>query len=212
MVKKLAPLTGVLFFVLLLVSSILGGNSPSADWSGARVLAHYQAHRTSLRVSGELIVIAVVVGVVFYGLLRAYLRRDQDSRPLTAVAFGGVILFAVSGGLNAGVEWALTDAPTHLSPAAAQALNLVQTDVVYALELGGIAILFLAFGLAILRSGLLPKWLGWVAMPLALVALIPPIGFVSFIAAGIWTLIVAIVMWLRTSGEGARVAAAGASL
>ena len=46
MVKKLAPLTGVLFFVVLLVSVLIGSNSLSAKSSGAKVLAHYEAHRT----------------------------------------------------------------------------------------------------------------------------------------------------------------------
>lgn len=209
MTKKLAPLTGVLFFVLLLVSVLVGNSSLKASSSGAKVLAHYEAHRNSARVSGLLTVLAVFVGVIFYGLLRDYLRRHEASRGLTATAFGGAILFAASGGLGAGTLWALADSPSHLSPAAAQALNLANMDITYAMELAGIAILLFSFGLAIVNSALLPKWLGWVAFPLALIALIPPIGFVAFIGAGIWTLIVSIAFWRRvTTAAGASAAAA----
>jgi hypothetical protein len=207
MIKKLAPLTGVAFFVLLLISVLITNNSLKGSSSGAKVLAHYEAHRNSTRISGLLTVIAVFVGVIFYGLLRDYLRRHEGSRGLTATAFGGALLFAASGGLSAGLDWALTDSPSHTSPAAAQALNLVNMDMTYGLMVAGLAILFFAFGLAIVRTKLLPTWLGWVAFLLALVALIPPIGFVAFIGAGIWTLIVSIVMWLRLAKADAPTAA-----
>lgn len=80
----------------------------------------------------------------------------------------------------------------------------------YGLMLAGLSILFVAFGSAIVRGKLLPTWLGWVAFPLALVALIPPIGFIAFIGAGVWTLIVSIALWLRLEKAGAPTAAAPA--
>jgi hypothetical protein len=210
MIKKLAPLTGVAFFVLLLVSALISNNSLKGSSSGVKVLDYYEAHRNSTRISGLLTVIAVFVGVIFYGLLRDHLRRHEESRGLTATAFGGVVLFAASGGLSAGIDWALTESPSHTSPAAAQALNLVSMDMTYGLMLAGLAILFFAFGLAIVRGKLLPAWLGWVAFPLALVALIPPIGFIAFIGAGVWTLFVSIVMWLRLANADAPTTAAPA--
>jgi len=203
MAKKLAPLTGVLFFVLLLAAVLIGGNSLSASSSGAKVLAHYKAHRDSTIVSAVLTTLAVVVGVIFYGQLRDYLRRHRASRGLTATAFGGVILFAASGGLSGGSQFALADSPSHLSPATAQMLNLMNTDVSNGLGFAGIAVLFIAFGLAVVNSALLPKWLGWVAFPLALVAVIPPTDFIAFAGVGLWTLIVSIVMWRRVPGTDA---------
>lgn len=210
MTKRLAPLTGVVFFVLLLVGALINGNSPDGKASGAKVLSYYGDHRNSVKVSGLLTVIAVFVGVIFYGLLRDHLRRHEASRGLTATAFGGVLLFAASGGLSAGTDWALTESPSHTSEAAAQALNLVNSDVTYGLMLAGLAVLFFCFGLAIVSGKLLPSWLGWVAFPLALVALIPPIGFAAFIGAGVWTLVVSIAMWMRLGRADAPAAAAPA--
>jgi hypothetical protein len=198
MVRKLAPLTGVVFFALLLVSFFIGNNSLKGSSTGAKILAHYVAHRNSVRVSGLLTVLAVFVGVIFFGLLRNYLRQHEASRGLTATAFGGVLLFAASGGLSAGTDFALTDSPSHLAPAAAQALNLISMDMTFGLSTAGLAILFFAFGLAIVKSTLLPTWLGWVAFPLALSALVVPIGFIAFVGSGVWTLIVSIAMWQRT--------------
>jgi hypothetical protein len=197
LMKKLAPLTGVLFFLLLLASALVDGSTPSASASGAKVLAHYRAHRNATEISGLLIVLAIVVGMFFYGQMRDYLRRHDGVRGFTATAFGGAALFAAAGGMNAGIGWALTDSPSHLSPSAAQTLNLMSMDGTYALESAGIALLFVAFGVAILNSGLLPRWLGWIALPLAVVAVIPPLGFIAFVGVGVWTLIVSISMWRR---------------
>jgi hypothetical protein len=207
MIRKLAPLTGAAFFVLLLVAVLIDSNSLKGSSSGAKVLAHYAAHRNSTRASGLLTVLAVFVGVIFFGLLRDYLRRHDGSRGWTATAFGGALLFAASGGLSAGVKFALAESPSHTSPAAAQALNLISMDMTSGLLVAGLAIMFFAFGLAILKSALLPAWLGWVAFPLALCALIFPLGFIAFIGAGVWTLIVSIVMWQRTTKTDRVVAA-----
>jgi len=211
MAKRLAPLTGVLFFLLLLAAVVVGSNSLSASSSPAKVLAYYQAHQDKIGLSGGLTVLSVVVGVIFYGQLRDYLRRHEGSRGWTATAFGGVLLFAASGALSAGAAFALTDSPSHLSAAAAQILNLINTDISNGLALAGIALLFICFGRAILNGGLLPTWLGWIAFPLALIALIPPVGFFAFAGAGLWTLIVSIAMWRRISSETAAVTEEAAS-
>jgi hypothetical protein len=67
------------------------------------------------------------------------------------------------------------------------------------------------FGVAIVRSALLPVWLGWVCFPLALCAVIPPIGWIAFIGVGIWVLLVSVALWLRlgsTAGASAATASA----
>ena len=197
--KRLAPLTGVLFFLVLLGSVLSNSNDLDASSSGAKVLAHYRAHQNSTAISGILTVHAIVVGLIFYGQLRDYLRRHEGSRGLAATAFGGAILFAVSGGISAGVDFAVTDSPSHLSLSSAQTLNLINMDVANGLEFAGVAILLVTFGAAILAGGLLPAWLGWIAFPLAVVAVVPPIAFIAFIGVGVWTLVVSIVMWQRSA-------------
>jgi hypothetical protein len=72
---------------------------------------------------------------------------------------------------------ALTDSPSQLTPAVAQALNLAQSDGTSVFSSAGIAILLFAYGLAIVRSALPPKWLGWVALPFVILAFVPGVGF-----------------------------------
>lgn len=194
--RRSASLLGVLF-VVVLAASIVMLNPPGTSSSGAKVLSYYASHRTISEVDGLLIALSVFVGLLFYGLLRDYLRRSEAVRGLTATAFGGALLFAASGLVNTGTLWALTDSPGHLSPAAAQALYLIDEDGAYGFAVAGIALMLFAFGLAILKSDLLPRWLGWVAFPFAVVAFVPPTGFIALIGTGVWTLIASITMYRR---------------
>jgi hypothetical protein len=74
-----------------------------------------------------------VFGLFFYSYLSDHIRRAENSARLAIAAFGGAVLFAVGGALGAGTQFALADVPGRLSPAAAQALNLLQ-HVVLAYE------------------------------------------------------------------------------
>ena len=47
-----------------------------------------------------------------------------------------------------------------------------------------------------LRSGVLPKWLGWVAVVLAVVGL-TPVGFVAFIGAGLLIAVISVILAMR---------------
>jgi hypothetical protein len=198
MSRQLAPLTGVVF-VLLSLAAFLTGSSLDDNASGAKVIAYYAAHVDRLRVSPVLTGIAIVVGIYFFGVFRDYLRHDEGVRGLTATAYGGVILFASSLCLASGANGGLATSPSHLATASAQRLNLIRLDATNGFSSVGLAILLSAFGLAIVKSSLLPRWLGWVAFPFAIIALVPPITLLAGIATGIWTLIVSITLYQRQS-------------
>ncbi|HEY7399060.1 MAG TPA: DUF4386 family protein [Gaiellaceae bacterium] len=190
-------MSGVLFFLLLLAAILVMPNPPGVSSSGTKIVSFYRSHKDQAELSSWFTILAVFVGVGFYGLLRDHLRRGGGTRGLAASGFGGAIIFAASGCLSAGMFFALGDAADHLSPAAAQALNTAERDGTSAFEFAGVAVMMAGFGLAIVRSGLLPRWLGWVGLAIALVALVQPIGFIGFIAAGFWTVICGIVLTRR---------------
>jgi hypothetical protein len=79
--------------------------------------------------------------------------------------------------------------PRKISPAAEQALNVLQNDVFFAL-LVGTGVFLIGNGLAIVATRALPKWLGWVAVPLAVIAVTPLGWFVAIFALPIWAVIV----------------------
>ena len=66
----------------------------------------------------------------------------------------------------------------------------------------GVQLFILSTGLAVVRTGALPKWLGWVAILLG-VAGVTPVGWVAFLATGVWVLIVSVLLALRERAEPA---------
>jgi hypothetical protein len=95
---------------------------------------------------------------------------------------------------------ALSDVPSHLTPAAAQALNVLQNDANVVLIPAGIAVLTLGYGIAMLRGGLMPTWLGWLSIAIALVSVVAatgPIWPLALLAGGVWVLIVSVVLYRR---------------
>ena len=71
----------------------------------------------------------------------------------------------------------------------------------------GSVVAMLAAGLSIVRHGALPKWLGWVAIALAVIGM-TPVGFVGFLGSAVWVLIVSVMLSMRarlgTSGPACR--------
>jgi len=76
-----------------------------------------------------------------------------------------------------------------------QSLQALWDNVFLPIMLGVLAFLW-ATGISVIRTGALPKWLGWVMIVIG-VAAITPIGFVSFIGSAILVLVISILLTLR---------------
>jgi len=197
-VDRWLPVTGLAMIVLFVGEGALSGTEPSAGSSGAKVIAFYAVHRGRLEVGDYLLSLAVVVGMFFFGHVREHIRVNERSPRLAAIMFGGAVLFAASGSLGAGASLALTDVPSRLDPAAAQVLNVLQTDFVGYTDNAGAAVLLIAAGLAILRGRDLPVWTGWLALVLAVVTFIP-MPDIGAPPAALWSLVISVVFLWRTS-------------
>ena len=194
---KLSPLSGVVFVALVLSTFFTGGSMPSDKASGAKIVQFYTHHKTGQQVTALLTIIAVAVGVFFFGTLRARLRQHPGNERYAAMMFGGAILFAAGGCISAGLSLTLADRPAHLDPGAAQTLNLLQTNFSFPFTLAGIAALLLTSAIAILRGTVLPKWVGWLSLVMGVVALTGPLGWFAFMAMGPWCLIVSTLLYRR---------------
>jgi hypothetical protein len=76
-----------------------------------------------------------------------------------------------------------------------QSLQALWDNDFLPIMLGVLAFLW-ATGISVIRSGVLPRWLGWVMIVLGIAA-VTPIGFVSFLGAAILVLIISVVLSLR---------------
>jgi hypothetical protein len=185
-------IAGLGFVVLFVISFLTPPATPSSHASAAKVIAYYHQHKAVLVVSAYAIELAVFEGLFFLWYLRDRLRADPANKALANIAFAGAVVFAVSGGLAAGITLSLTDAVDHVDPTVMQTLNVLQNDLGNFMSSAGGAVFLAATGIALIRTATLPRWLGWVGVVLAAASLvIPGIGAP---AAGLWILIASIVM------------------
>jgi hypothetical protein len=199
---RLAPLTGALFVAFVVASAAIAGEPPDFDSSGQDVISFYADDETAQTWSSVLFAWGAISFIFFASTLRGLLRPAEAARDsLSAVVFGGGLLVAVGMGIFASMNFTLADAADEetFEPAAAQTLNMLNGDFFFPVAIG-FAAMFLAIGLAVIRRGGLPAWLGWIALVFGVLGF-TPVGFFALVASLLWTLIVSIYLATR-SEEG----------
>jgi hypothetical protein len=198
----LVPLTGVGFVVLGIVSFIVGGEPKSADDPVREVVAFYVDNKDSVQ-AGAFIGIAATVLLVFFGAyLRRFLRAGAgEGEMLSMVSFIGIAVVAVGFAIDTTILIALSEAADDINPIAVQSLQALWDNDFVPLALGVLLFLW-GTGLSVIRSGVLPKWLGWVMIVLGVLGL-TPLGFVSAIGAAILVLALSILLSVRARAAAA---------
>jgi len=191
-----APLTGVAFVVLVIVSFIVAGEPPDANSPPREIIDHYVDNKDAVMIGSLLSVIAAALLVFFGAVLRSALRAAEGpGGVLSAVAFAGTIIMATGAAIDATISFALADRADDVAPVGVQALQALWDNDFFPIVLGA-ALLLLGAGLSIARNGVLPRWLGWIGVLVGVLAL-TPIGFVAFPLGGLWVLIVSVMLALR---------------
>lgn len=193
-----APLTGVLFAVLLVAAFTTGGAPPGTDDSLDKLVAYYADNESKMLISGTLFALSAVALLFFVGTLAAVLRGAATARSaLPGVVRSGGSVAATGILIFAGLAFTLGDGGDNFEPAALQTLNALNADLFFPV-VGGIAACMLAAGLSALRTGALPRWLAWSAVVIG-IACLTPAGFFGFIGSALWSLVAGIVL---ASGRG----------
>jgi len=192
----LVPLTGVGFVLLGIVSFIVGGEPKSADDPVREIVDYYVDNKDSIQASAFLGVAATLLLVFFGAYLRRVLRAAAPEREiLSLVSVLGLVVIAVAFAIDTTILIALSEAADDIDPAAVQSLQALWDNDFVPLVLGVLMFLW-ATGLAVIRTGVLPKWLGWVMVVLGVVAL-TPIGFAAAIGAAILVVVLSILLSVR---------------
>jgi hypothetical protein len=196
------PLTGVAFVALVIVGAIVGGEPPGADDPVQEIVSHYKDNKDSIEISAGLFVIGAALFVFFAGFTRKVLDREAGGRSmLPTVALVGAGILATGAAIDSAISFAIAEAADDIEPTAVQALQALWDNDFFPLALGA-ALYLLATGLAIVRYGGLPAWLGWIAVLLGVIGF-TPVGFVAFIAGGLWIIGVSVLLAIRERKRGA---------
>jgi hypothetical protein len=185
--------------VLGIVSFIVGGEPKSADDPVREIVDYYVDNKDSVE-AAAFIAMAATALLIFFG---AYLRRvlhaaGGEGEMLSLVAFAGLLVVGVGFAIDTTIAIALAEAADDVDPVAVQALQALWDNDFVPIALGVLLFLW-ATGLAVIRTGVLPKWLGWVMLVLGVAAL-TPLGFVAAIGSALLVLVLSIWLSLRARG------------
>jgi hypothetical protein len=206
--ERLAPLTGVAFVVLFIAAFVISGETPETDDPVGEVRDYWVDNDTENIWSAAFVLWGSVLAIWFAASLRTALRRSEgEPGRLSGLVFAGWTVFAVGALAFAGFGFAAADVADEADVAddVIQTLSILNSDF-FPILTGGLAVAMLASGIAVLRHGGIPRWLGYFALLIGITA-VTPIGFFSFLAAGVWVLIVSVLLYQR---EGVPIADATA--
>ncbi len=201
----LVPLTGILFAVLLIVSFIVQGSPKGADHPANEIKQWYLDNKDSAEISAFIGTLAAAA-LIFFG---AYLRKvlDGAGTMLSILPLIGLTAVAIGGAIDGMILFAIAERADDLDAASVQTIQAIWDNDFLPLILGVIVFNW-SVGLAVLRTGALPKWLGWWAIVAGILSLAGPIGFIGSLLAGIWIIIASIVLSMRARGQATQPAAA----
>jgi hypothetical protein len=194
---RLTSLTGAAFFVMILVALLVEGSPPAADDATEEVVRWWTENDTRSLVAAQLGGLASALLIWFGGSMRTTLRRAEgEPGRVAAIAFGGFLLAGVGLASIFGFDFA-----------AAQTAGDVPTEVTHTLSVlselffipftMGLLVALLATAVITLRhGGLLPRWLGFVTIVIA-IAFLTPAGFITAIPTAIWILYVSVLLFVR---------------
>ena len=197
--KAWVPLvTGLGFAVLLIISFIVSGGPKGADDGPAAVAQWYRDNKDAAEIGSF---IGVVAGgfLIFFG---AYLRKVFEPGAglmLSILPLIAVAIVATGAAVDGMLMFAAAEAVDDIPATEIQTIQAIW-DNDFLPFLLGVLVFNWSVGFAVLRSGALPKWLGWWGIVFGVVSLAGPIGFIGGLGAGLWVIIASVMLSMRARG------------
>ena len=169
--EQIGAAGGIVFVVLQMAAQALiqvGGAEPPFDATAETIVAFFMARNSQLFALGEyLSALSLIAFLWFLGSLWSALRRAEGELAwlsFVAAASGLMIVATVSAG--SGWQLAVFRQAEGLDPQIARLL-FDQGNFAFANAWVMLASLSLATGVVSIRTGALPRWLGWAGMLIA---------------------------------------------
>ena len=191
-------LTGLGFAVLLIISIIVTGSPKGADDGPAAVAQWYSDNKDAAEIGSF---IGVVAGgfLIFFG---AYLRKVLEPGAglmLSILPLIGIAIVATGAAIDGMLMFAAAEAVGDIPAPEVQTIQAIW-DNDFLPFLLGVLVFNWSVGLAVLKSGALPKWMGWAAIVFGVIGLAGPIGFFGAIGAALWIIVASILLAMSASG------------
>jgi hypothetical protein len=193
---RLAALTGVGFIVVGIVTFVIQGEPPAADHPGREVADWYTDNKSAIEAGAWTGLFATGLLVFFGAYLRKVLRAaNGEGEMLSLVAFMGFAIVGISFAIDSTIQFALAERADDIAPTAVSALAALY-DFDFMPVILGVLLFLWATGLSIVRTGVFPKWMGWVMIVFG-VAAFTPVGFVSVVGSALLVVVLSLMLALR---------------
>jgi hypothetical protein len=206
---RYAPLSGLVAVAILVASIIVTGfDSVDSNDSTVKVIKFWHDNDGQQIAGAFLGALAAVPLLWFFGSLRSTFRTAEGGTGrLSSIAYAGGIVLVGFAVVDASIQFAVAESVGDVPPAVTQTLSVLYNDFFLGFPVG-IGTFLLASSLVILRTGVLPAWLGWVALVLGIVSL-TPVGFFAFLVVLAWIAVVSVMLFRQQSPPPVAPAAAG---
>jgi hypothetical protein len=164
--ERIAAGLGIIFVVLQVAAGAMLGGAPALDAPSPEIQRYLVDDGGNVLVAATMAALAAFFGLWFLGSLRTFLERAEGAPGhLSKVAFGAglvTITMATTASLPT-VALAWDDTAARAEPGLLQAVWNLNTLAL--VPIGSSAGVFcLAIALIILRTRVLPAWLGWIGV------------------------------------------------
>jgi hypothetical protein len=217
---RYGAMTGILFVLLVIGGFAITPQPPDADATPGEVLNYVVDHQNALHAVQLIFAAAGFFFIWFIGTLRDSLSRvevGEGRAALANIAWGGGLIAVATLMVGFALAATATLHPVDSDPELTRALWDASL-IVPAVGAPAAAVFFVGNGLSILRSGVLPAWLGWLGLVTALFnalgisAVFTDHGvfaadgvlgfFAGFLLFILWTLLASIMLVRRIGGTG----------
>lgn len=198
--ERWSGVAGIAFVVLYVVGFSVGGEPPDSD---AAITARYaDSGERALELTAFFLIAAAALALVLFvsGARSLLARSEPQQRTLAALAYAGGIacaaLVLVGNAVSRTTAFASDDEAFKLDP---DTQRMFESAGFLLFVSAAFAAILLVAGLSVgaLRYGLLPRWLGWAGIVVA-VLLPSAFVFVGFLILLAWVLAVGITLVART--------------
>ena len=197
---RLGALAGIGFLALGLLGTAVQSGEPGFAAKPSELAAHYLDDTDTILAGGSMYIVGSILLLWFVSTLRGRMQRATNDDVLPTLAYAGGVAGAtlciaapsvdIMGALRA-------DEQGTIDPAVATTLADVSA-ILYGLAApAAFAALVLAVAAAALRTGFLPRSLGFVSVPLGIALAVPPISYVAVIVFMFWVGVVGAALALR---------------
>ncbi len=177
---------GVVAGVLYAAKFALNGMPQTAD---AGSLAHVHDHQVQNGLLSMLTALTAILVALFATGLRSRLRSGEGAESTySSIAYSGGVLLAGAMLLRAWTILAALDATSGHDSASVRTIVVLSKDL-WVPWIAATSLLLLGVGLGGLRNAVLPRWLSWVSIVLAVMCLLGPIGILVDLLMPAWLIV-----------------------